>query len=81
MEVSASKTFVSDKVEEFAKRILIRGREVTAFPTAAVWKTWGDPGQLAAVVRAEGRRGHVPVQGIPAAVGRLNRTIRRGTLG
>lgn len=83
IEYSPVKSFISDEVAEFAKRVLLVPGllEVSPFPISAVADHVGDPSRVVAILRGEERKGYHPVSGIPAAVAGLVRSTQTGHQG
>jgi len=75
--ISASKSYISSEVCEFAKRYLYRGVEVTPYPVSSVVGNLGDVSLLVSSIAGEARKGFVPVSGIPGSVGSLARRLGR----
>lgn len=75
--ISASKSFISNEVCEFAKRYLYRGEEVSPFPVSSVLGNLGDVSLLVSAVMGEARKGFVPSSGIPESIGTLYKRLGR----
>lgn len=58
MDVSEDKSFDSDTLCEFAKRLLYRGDEITPFPIPAVVAAKGNHIPMSVLLVQESRRGH-----------------------
>lgn len=83
VEHSPTKSFISDEVAEFAKRVLLipELEEVSPFPLSAVADHCGSPSRVAAILRGEERKGYVALQGIPGAVESLVMATQTGENG
>lgn len=77
VEMSSSKTLISDEMGEFAKRYIFRGEEVTPFPVSSVTENLGDVSLLVSSLMGELRKGLRPASGIPGAIGSLSRAVGR----
>lgn len=74
LDYSPSKTYITQEMCEFAKRILVRGEEVTPFPISSISENpWSIPMAVSAI-RGEERKGYRPLLGIPQAVRSLQET-------
>lgn len=83
VEHSPLKSFISDEVAEFAKRVLLvpEKGEVSPFPISAVAAHSRDPSRVAAILRGEERKGYRAIQGIPGAVESLVLATQTGENG
>lgn len=71
VEVSPTKTYCSTELSEFAKRLMLRGEEVTPFPISSIVNVHDSPGLVVASLEGAERKGYVPASGVPGAVGTL----------
>lgn len=77
--ISASKSYVSTEICEFAKRYLYLGKEVSPYPLSSLVPNLGDISLLVSAIMGEERKGFVPRSGVPESVGTLSRRLgRRG---
>jgi len=75
VEYSPSKTYVSRRMCEFAKRVVVQGEEVTPFPISSVsGQPWSIP-LVVSAIRGERQKEYYPISGIPKAVRSLQETV------
>lgn len=58
VEISEDKSFDSETLSEFAKRLIYKGEEITPFPIPAVIAAKGETSPMSTLLHEESRRGH-----------------------